>query len=131
MWIIHHGGNATLARIDPTSNEVTVIPLGVGSHLVNIAPAFGSLWVTDGDEDAVYRIDRNGQVIATVALEAGAAPNPLAVGPDSIWVGTLTGIVRIDPASNEVRATVPMPDSGVPWALALGHDSSAPPDSCG
>ena len=84
-----------------------VIHLGGDATPIDVAFAFGSIWVVSHHFNAVIRIDPD--TLAEVArIEVGNGPGWLAVTNDAVWV-TLQlgrGLARIDPLKNtsEVRA---------------------------
>jgi virginiamycin B lyase len=88
--------------------------------------AFGSLWVADCDDHTLNRIDlktaRKTAVIATGIANPKGELNVVA-GAGSIWVASDEKgvIVRVDPASNVVTASVRV-DPGT-WYLAFGLGS--------
>jgi hypothetical protein len=88
---------------------------------VRIRSGFGAVWVTTyrSDQYAVYRIDP--RTLATTRVPR--AQTVVAAGPDSLWATTdnpSTGIRRIDPASGQVIATVPVQEIR---AMALGQEA--------
>ena len=101
-----------------------------------VAVGFGSVWVVSccGDHSdartySIVRLEKEtGGVQASITLpapEAEADGRPVVrVGPDSVWVGLtdLPLVVRIDPATNSIRSTLPvdLPVSD----LAVGDDGS-------
>lgn len=79
----------------------TIVPLGADSTPIDLAFAFGSIWVASHHRNEVIRIDPTTlEVLARV--EVGNGPGWLAVTDDAVWV-TLQlgrGLSRIDPATN-------------------------------
>jgi streptogramin lyase len=74
----------------------------------NILPAFGSLWISDPVAGDVVRVDpETRSVIARIPIGSGQYIATEPVG-DELWVISErdTRLRRIDPASNEVRASV-------------------------
>jgi len=57
--------------------------------------------------------------VARIRLGRPGEVGLLAVGAGAVWVGTEAGVVRVDPATNRVTAT--LPDDHPPWAA--GADS--------
>lgn len=112
VWI---GGGGQLTRIDVETGEPTSFDLGVSTGF--IAADDTSLWVTEPDGTAVARVDpRTGRITGTARLQG--PPRGVAIAPDgSIWVTVVGGkdqVVRIDPATRAVTATVdvgPFPDA--------------------
>jgi class 3 adenylate cyclase/streptogramin lyase len=105
----------TLSLIDPKSGATNAT-----IHTPVAAVAFGadSAWDVDDITDSVHRLDgQTGDPIATIALDAGAFPNAIAVTDDAAWVTNSgkTTVTRIDPSTNAVVvAAIPLrfvPDS--------------------
>jgi YVTN family beta-propeller protein len=93
----------------------------MGRHPSGIAVAPSGVWVTNWGDNTLSRIDpvTNG-VLQTLplALTGHAGPEAIAWGDGSLWVTTteydasgkpLAGsLVRVDPASGQVQATIPI-----------------------
>jgi len=93
-----------------------------------VAFGAGAVWATSPTEDTVVRIDPSDDTV-TDRIAVGDDPWQLAAGTDAVWVtnhhGSATASVsRIDPATREVVATVPMgtPPQG-PGHVAVGPGS--------
>src|SRR5205823_1514296 len=108
----------SVAVIDPATNRVVaVIPLAARQLATHddpegIAVGYGSVWVTDGGQQTVLRIDpRTRRIAQTIGL--GTDVRTLAVGFSSIWVagGDSAAVTRIDPSTNRVAATIPIGSS--------------------
>jgi YVTN family beta-propeller protein len=112
----------SLLALDATGGRPlgTAVPLGKGTG--SVAVGFGSVWVTNQDEDTVMRIDAlSRQRIATIAV--GDRPRGIAVGqgdPD-VWVVTDDGLWSIDPVTNIVNRTITLNER--PIAVAVGSGS--------
>jgi YVTN family beta-propeller protein len=80
-------------------------PLGFGQ---TIAVGAGAVWLADPFDEQVVRIDpQDGRVVARIP--AGAATT-LAVTGDAVWVVSSLGLVRVDPALDQVVAVASDPD---------------------
>ena len=78
------------------------------------------MWVTDDDADNVTRVDPTGLVNA---IAVGHGPSGIAVGDGGVWVA-YTGddeVVRFDPSTRAVTATIPV--GHAPAGVALGAGS--------
>jgi hypothetical protein len=102
-----------------------VATIGIGADLNDIAVGFRSVWVADGNDGTVTRIDPSlNQRQATIPLgKPTLAPTPvfyIAVDSHYVWATRGDQLVRIDPARNRVdrRLTV-----GTPTGLATGEGS--------
>jgi class 3 adenylate cyclase/ABC-type oligopeptide transport system substrate-binding subunit/streptogramin lyase len=118
VWSLNDGGS--LAKIDPSTNEVVqAVPIG---HDGGWTVGGGSVWVANGDKPEVIRVDAQYGSTSRIALpkpSGGDNPNPrgIAYGAGSLWVGQGQRIVRLDPKSGKVRATIPASDT---WILRFG-----------
>jgi DNA-binding SARP family transcriptional activator len=121
----------SVAVIDPATNRVVaVIPLAAGQLATQddpegIAVGYGSVWVTDGGQQTVLRIDPGTRkIVQTIGL--GTDVRTLAVGFGSIWVagGDSAAVTRIDASTNRVAATIPIGSShgvaNTAFAIAAG-----------
>jgi virginiamycin B lyase len=101
---------ASVHRIDPETNkEVAVIPLP-GAPCAGLAFGFESLWVPlCGQPNSIARIDTSSNR-ASAILPVGPAGEEggIATSYDSVWIVTDDAgtLVRIDPATNEIRQKV-------------------------
>lgn len=76
-----------------------------------LAVGFDSLWVQRSD-GAVVRLDADGKVLATIDPELYQPPTCLGLGitDNAVWTCATSGkLVRIDPATNKIAATVAVP----------------------
>lgn len=105
-----------LAVPPPVAMVTAKIP--VGSVPSDIAIGAGGVWVTDLVGNALFRIDpATNQVAGSVALGVPSAAMPMAVAAsgDALWVASITlsspsqgMVLRVDPASMSVVATIPV-----------------------
>lgn len=101
------------AAVDPLeARTIATIDLGGGPDFPT--EAFGSIWVNavdgpilnDGTAPAVHRIDpETNAVVASIPLP-GRLCSGVGASPEAVWACGPDGLVRIDPATNEVAATV-------------------------
>jgi streptogramin lyase len=121
----------SVAVIDPRTDRLVAAiplsarPLATQDDPQGVAVGYGSVWVTDGGQQTVLRIDpATKKVVATIGI--GTDVRGLAVGFGSIWVagGSSATVTRIDPRSNRVAKTIPLGSStGVAngsFAIAAG-----------
>jgi virginiamycin B lyase len=125
IWLTSFPGDS-LTRIDPTTNTATgtvsLAPTGLGP--VGITVYDGSVWVANHQGNptgSVAKIDPATMSVVDVIPIGSlsfAGPNWLAAGAGSIWtdVPNMNAVVRIDPTTDTVLATIP--DKGVCGALA-------------
>jgi Bacterial transcriptional activator domain len=126
VWVAN-ADDGTVSRIDPDRREV-IRTIGIGAPAIDLAIGQGAVWVANGSDGTVSRIDPNvDAVVATIdlrgsselawnpayAVDAGGGSNWVAVGPRHV--------VRIDPATNEVAATIDV--HHVPASVAFGEEA--------
>lgn len=90
--------------VDPTTNQVVgSLPDALG---LNVAMAGGSVWTASG-EHTIARIDPQ-TLRPQASITVGGAPDHLTFGAGSIWTANSADgtVSRVDPASNQVVATV-------------------------
>ena len=120
LWVTNPAQNR-VTRVDGDTDEVVAsVPTGLLPQ--GITEADGDVWVANHrgrPSGSVWRIDSDTQrVVARIPvgdLEYRSGPSWIAAGAGSVWVGVpnLSAVVRIDPATNAVVATIPVPDGGV------------------
>jgi hypothetical protein len=106
-------------RIDPVSRRV-VGRIGVSGDVQDLALGFGSVWLADGSDGTVTRIDDqlNGSQTISLGPPSGDAPAFwITTGRGAVWVTHGDSVGKIDPATNHVVKTIPMPS---PAGLASG-----------
>ena len=118
------------AEVDPlAARTIATIDLGGGPDFPT--EAFGSMWViavdgpimNDGTSPAVHRIDpESNTVIASIPVP-GRLCSGIGVSPEAVWVCGPHGLVRIDPATNEVVATVELRPALVTSRIPYGAGS--------
>lgn len=131
VWVASRYGG-TIGRIDLASRELTdtitvaegLTALG-GGGLAAVAVGEGAVWVLkDGGDGTVSRIDPTSRTV-TDTITAGAMSD-MAVGEGAVWVTSVLDnkVWRIDPARNEVTATIELgnPVSYEP-VIAIGEDA--------
>ena len=123
----------------PPARTRVVATLVLAEGLGELAPGFGSAWITDRS-GAVLRVGtRFRQTQAEIAV--GRRP-ALAVGAGAVWVLVREGgprLLKIDPATNRVTARTRLEPptgsllsgvqvlSGAPWVIATGGALEADP----
>ena len=104
--------------VDPVTGRVAA-SVPVGSAPGGIAAGAGSIWVTNGADGTVTRIDPSGPHVQQT-LVVGSLPAGIVYGAGAVWVANaLDGSVsRIDPRANQVVQTISV--GGRPIAMAAG-----------
>jgi len=135
LFLALHGGGSRLAPlraappgsvavVDPATNRlVGAVPLAEQPRATRVDPrgvavCDRAVWVTDGGQQTVVRIDPSTRrIVATVGI--GSDVRGLACGFGSLWVagGNSATVTRIDPRTNRPTATIRLGDvGGVPAA---------------
>jgi YVTN family beta-propeller protein len=105
VWVAN--GRSTVYRYNPeTFMEGRLDQANVGPRPSAIALGFGSVWVTDQENDKLYRLDDRG--LSTETIDVGRGPTAVAIGEGAVWVanggdGTVT---KVDPGTDDVVATI-------------------------
>jgi hypothetical protein len=133
VWVVGgtDGIHDQLWRIDPSTNHSMALPGTQGA--MEVAAGEGWAWVTichpgqtqECSSTEVLRIDpRSGAVAATIHLSS--YPFWIYAGLGSVWVSTIDGLVKIDPATDSVVASFAVKTNqvggagGSLWATGLG-----------
>lgn len=116
VWAIDNA-LSTAVRIDTKTAKVTTrVPVGFQPY--DIEWGFGSAWVANAGDGTVWRIT-GGKVVKKIKV--GSEPNGLTAYRGALWVTdhTLGKVVRIDPATNKITATLHI--DGADWITGLGE----------
>jgi DNA-binding beta-propeller fold protein YncE/predicted Ser/Thr protein kinase len=98
--------------------ERRIIPLPWKSGTTSVAAGFGSLWVTNGDQARVVRIDpATGHVQGDRVVGSGAAV-VVAAGEGAVWVGR-RAVKSTDPPSSIVKID---PHGGATKEILFGQE---------
>jgi YVTN family beta-propeller protein len=122
--VIRVAGPSSLARIDensigliePDGGRITE-QIRVGAGPSAVTQGGGSVWVANGADGTVSRIDRRRSDRVTIPL--GGEPTALAFGGGSLWVADedSRAIAQVDPGANKVVARIPV--GNAPRAVAV------------
>jgi streptogramin lyase len=96
----------SVAIIDPGTDTI-VGEIPVGDRPTGPAVGEGSVWVGNRDDNTLLRIDPKSLDVRTIGL--GVELIDVEVGAESVWVLSDQALLRVDPAINDVVATVPLP----------------------
>src|SRR6266545_1656041 len=112
VWIVHHG---RLSRVDPRTLGITAF-VAERRPVTAVAAGAGAVWASAGRE--LLRIDpRTAEVVARLAVPSGTAPVAAPGVAAGVWAVCCGAdrtlgrprLTRIDPDSNRVVATIPLP----------------------
>jgi YVTN family beta-propeller protein len=141
VGLVAYGAFSGLRAMDRAAQErpatpaegsaiVAEIPIGTGGNAVAVGE--GAVWVANGEEGSIDRIDPGtNQIVDTIDV-GGKGNLDVAVGAGAVWVQNSgeQAIQRIDPKTNRVIATIPVSDpvhlgigGGSVWTSNYGHGS--------
>ena len=109
VWVSDFGGG-TVARLDAvTSKQTTSVELPDNPNAIAIIE--GATWVAQHRGGTVTRLrETSGEAIAVIEVGPAGSSGPQGVAGDAtaVWVGVpnIGAVVRIDPSTNKVVATV-------------------------
>jgi hypothetical protein len=113
LWIEDTNSN-TISRVSATTRKrLKAIPVGVAPY--DAIFAFGSAWTTPHVDGLLERIDPTRNKVTARWPVPGAVGVVAAFG--SVWAAGQDGVVRVDPASGKVVATIAV-DGGAYWTAA-------------
>ena len=114
-------GDGTVDRIDAVTGDVTKRGIQVGARPGGIAAGPDAVWVANGEDGTVQRIDP-----ATCQpggpVHVGAGPAGIAVTPGAVWVANSLDLTvsKLDPATGTVTATIGVGDG--PTGIVAAKD---------
>ncbi|HET7449069.1 MAG TPA: hypothetical protein VFJ78_00595 [Gaiellaceae bacterium] len=113
LWIEDTNSN-TISRVSvATGRRIKAIP--VGNQPYDATFAYGSAWTTSYSDGDLERIDPAKNAAVRKWKLSSAIGVVGAFG--SVWATGLDGVLRIDPATNAVLATIPV-RAGAGWTAA-------------
>ena len=96
----------SVAVIDPATDTI-VGEIPVRGRPVGPAVGEGFVWVGNRDDNTLLRIDPRSLDVHTIGL--GVTPTDVEVGAGSVWILSDRALLRVDPGSNDVVDTIPLP----------------------
>lgn len=120
IWVGNFDTNLVY-RLDPASLTV-VAKIPAGPNPDGVGAADNAVWVANHRGGSVTRIDPATNALLTIKTgnPGRGGPHQIGFGAGSVWVSagisvtdtaTVSAVVRIDPATNKVVATIPMPSN--------------------
>ena len=130
VWVSSARANHVVQLI-PATNKAGLI-VEVQRPCSGLADGFGSIWVPSCGTHSLTRIDpATGKTIADIAVDPANSEGGITVGAGSVWIVTKpSALVRIDPRTNAVSATIQLPSGsdnpifsdGFVWVSSFEHD---------
>jgi streptogramin lyase len=113
----------TVERIDAKTRKLVHPFVSVQDGINGMAVGLGAVWVVDGKEPALLRIDPRYLTVQRIPLPAKksdidfTASTEAEIGAGSVWVAEANKVFRIDPSSLRVVKTIKVPQADL---LAFG-----------
>jgi len=114
LWI-EDTNSSTVSRVSASTGKRTrAIPVGIIPYDATFAS--GAAWVTAHGANDLERIDptRNRVVKRWKLTQANGVVGAFA----SLWATGTDGVIRVDPATNSLVATIPVAGGGAVWTAA-------------
>jgi DNA-binding beta-propeller fold protein YncE len=117
VWAADDEASALL-RYDPAGRRVVAtIPTGNGTSA--LTEDAGRLWIVNHRDGTLQRIDPAWNTSTTLGRLPGDAPERMTYAEGSLWVtGRGTDLLRVDPATGAVRATIEVGAGAIDVAAA-------------
>jgi ABC-type oligopeptide transport system substrate-binding subunit/streptogramin lyase len=125
LWFAN-GVDKVVERIDTKTRKLIHPFVSIQNGPNAVATGLGGVWVVDGKDPVLHRIDPRYQTVEHIPLPAKrgeidfTAPTEVAVGAGSVWVAEANKVFRVDPKALRVVKVI-----DVPWAdlVAFGNGS--------
>ncbi len=131
VWVSSARANHVVQLL-ASSNTVGLIA-DVQRPCAGLAFGFDSLWVPSCGAHTLERLDpATGKSIASLPAEAANSEGGITVGSGSVWfVVKPSKLIRIDPKTNTIAASLDLPDGsenpafgdGFVWVSSFAHDA--------
>jgi ABC-type oligopeptide transport system substrate-binding subunit/class 3 adenylate cyclase/streptogramin lyase/tRNA A-37 threonylcarbamoyl transferase component Bud32 len=118
LWF-GNGDDKTLERIDLRTRKLVHPFVSIQNGFGGMAVGLGAIWVVDGKEPALLRVDPRFLTIERIRLPAKkseidfTAGTEAAIGAGSVWVAEANKVFRVDPASLRVVHAIDVPQADV------------------
>ena len=119
VWA-HDDDARRLIRYDPSSRRVVAqLPTGDGASA--LVEQGGLIWIVNHRDGTLERIDPSANSITPLSKLPGDAPERMGFAAGSLWVtGRGTDLLRVDPATGAVQATIELGAGGIDLRAAGG-----------
>jgi serine/threonine-protein kinase len=125
LWFANED-DKVLEPINPRTHELMHPFVSIQDGIAGMAVGLGAVWVVDGSEPTLLRVDPRYRTIERIPLPAKkadidfTAPTQAAVGAGSVWVAEADKVFRVDPTTRRVVKTIDVPQADL---LAFGDGS--------
>jgi streptogramin lyase len=102
LWF-GNGDDKTVERVDPRTRKLIHPFVSIQDGIAGMAVGLGAVWVVDGMEPLLLRIDPRYRTLERIRLPANkndidfTAPTEATVGAGSTWVAEANKVFRVDP----------------------------------
>jgi DNA-binding beta-propeller fold protein YncE len=107
VWATEAKANQ-VERVSEADWKVDGKPIAVGKNPGGIAVGAGGGWVANYDDKTITKIESNTGQVITNPIKLPFSPGGVAVIDGTLYAGTGSGIVEIDPTSFSVEPPVPL-----------------------
>ena len=131
VWVTSGGRTNHIVQLLPATNKVGLI-VNVPRPCSGLADGFGSVWSPSCSTHTVLRVDpATGTVLARIPADPVNSEGGITVGAGSVWIVTKPStLVRIDPRSNTISASIQLPAGsenplfvdGFVWVSGFEHN---------
>lgn len=131
VWVSSARANHVVQLL-PKTNTVGIIA-DVQRPCAGLTEGFGSIWAPSCGTHELDRLDpATGKIVATIPADAANSEGGIATGAGSIWfVVKPSKLLRIDPKTNTVAATIELPEGtenptfaeGFVWVSSFGQNT--------
>jgi streptogramin lyase len=130
VWVSSARANHVVQLL-PATNTVGLI-VDVARPCSGLTEGFGSIWAPSCGTHELDRLDpATGKIVASIPADAANSEGGIATGAGSVWfVVKPSKLLRIDPRSNTVAATIDLPEGtenptfadGFVWVSSFGQN---------
>ena len=120
VWVADDS-RSKLLRIDPATRQ-TRADIATGSGTSSLVTDGTRAWITNHREATLDRIDLATNAVTHLGTLPGDAPERMTLAAGSLWVtGRGTDLLRVNPETGAVQATVEIGTGGIDVAAAGGR----------
>jgi virginiamycin B lyase len=130
VWITSARANHVVQLVAATNKPGFIID--VQRPCSGLAYGFDSIWIPSCGGHSVLRVDAvTGKTLAEIPADPANSEGGITAGAGSVWIVTKpSALVRIDPKTNAVVATIELPSGsqnplfsdGFVWVTSVEHD---------
>jgi virginiamycin B lyase len=121
VWVTSSRSNV-VTQILASTNRIG-LSVKVARPCSGLSYSFGSIWIPTCGRKKLVRADATtGKIIAEIAARPAQSEGGITSGAGSVWLVMGEGVLaRIDPATNRIAATIPIPTGSYNPLFAEGY----------